>query len=147
MVVEIDIRGQNLELIASNSKDGDVHILFFPLDINLNLKGKVIKWGIFESNLLTDEYIYYLTECHLVWVPSGWAKKVLINHGLKKNKIDVVPEGVDPTIFHPFNSNFFEQDDVFRFYMIGKNEHRKGIKELLKDLNLLIIMIQMLNYF
>ena len=69
-------------------------------------------------------------------MPSGWAKKVLINHGLKKNKIDVVPEGVDPTIFHPFNSNFFEQDEIFRFYMIGKNEHRKGIKELLEGFKL-----------
>ena len=33
MVVEIDIRGQ-IELIASNSEDDDVHI-YFPLDINL----------------------------------------------------------------------------------------------------------------
>ena len=136
MVVEIDIRDQNLEFIASKSKDNDVHIFFFPLDVNLNLKGKVIKWGIFESNLLTDEYIDYLTKCHLVWVPSEWAKKVLINQGLKKNQVDVVPEGVDPTIFHPYNYNFFEQDEIFRFYMIGKNEHRKGIKELLEGFKL-----------
>jgi glycosyltransferase involved in cell wall biosynthesis len=136
MVIEVDIRGQDLELIASNSSNNDVHIFFFPLDVNLNIKGKVIKWGIFEANLLTDEYIDYLIKCHLVWVPSKWAKKVLIDHGLEKNKVDVVPEGVNPTIFHPFNYNFFEQDEIFRFYMIGKNENRKGIKELLEGFKL-----------
>ena len=87
VVEEADIRDQNLESIASKSKDNDVHI-FFPSRCKiLNLKGKVIKWGIFESNLLTDEYIDYLTKCHLVWVPSEWARKVLINHGLKKIKL------------------------------------------------------------
>ena len=46
--------------------------------------------------------------------------------------IDVVPEGVDPNIFHPHLREMMVRDNVFRFYCCGKKEDRKGFPELLE---------------
>ena len=136
LVQEVDMQGQDLNAIAAQSTAQDIHILFFPLRQALPLQGTVIKWGIFEAEVLPDHYIDYLSNSHLIWVPSQWARQVLISHGLEADKIDVVPEGVDPTVFHPFTRDMMVKDDIFRFYMFGKKEERKGFAELLQGFKL-----------
>ena len=135
-VQEVDMKGQDLVPVAAQSTGQDVHILFFPLRQQIPLLGFIIKWGIFEAEVLPDHYIEYLSNSHLIWVPSQWARQVLIAHGLEADKIDVVPEGVDPAVFHPFTRDMMVKDDKFRFYMFGKKEERKGFSELLQGFKL-----------
>jgi glycosyltransferase involved in cell wall biosynthesis len=57
----------------------------------------------------------------------------LTAHGLVSKKIDVVPEGVDASIYHPFfrvQRSKTEENKTFRFLMLGKYEERKGYQQL-----------------
>ena len=135
-VHEVDIQGQDLQKVADHTTSQDINILFFPINENISLKGLIIKWGIFETDILPTFYIDYLSNSQLIWVPSQWAQQILLNHGIAKEKIDIVPEGVDPNVFHPFSRDLKIKDDVFRFYMLGKKEVRKGFSELLAGFKL-----------
>ena len=90
------------------------------------MRGKVVKWGVFEATRLSSEYLSYLKASHLIWVPSKWARDVLIENGVDADQIAIVREGVDPMIFNPSLRQAIKKDDVFRFYMCGKYEARKG---------------------
>ena len=111
-VQEVDIQGQNLQTVVEQTTVQDTNVLFFPLNENLSLKGFIIKWGIFEIDILPTFYIDYLTRSDLIWVPSQWARQVLINHGIDERKVDVVPEGVDASVFHPFTRDIKLKDDI-----------------------------------
>lgn len=131
LVEEVDVFGAHLEAIAEKSCEDDVHILFSSISRPLKLRGKVVKWGVFEATRLDSEYLSYLKASHLIWVPSQWAREVLIENGVDAGQIAVVREGVDPMIFNPSLRQAIKKDDVFRFYMCGKYEARKGFDELL----------------
>lgn len=115
---------------------GDVNIFFVPPPEHVAVRGAIVKWGIFEADRLEEAYLEYLSDSNLVWVPSDWAKNVLLAHGLNSAKIDVIPEGVDASLFHPFLRRNVSKDDNFRFYMCGKYEERKGYPELLEGFKL-----------
>jgi glycosyltransferase involved in cell wall biosynthesis len=135
-VNEVEPTDSNLLTLSSSSTLADVHVFFYPTQTKVNLKGFVVKWAIFESNKLPGNYINWLIDSHLIWVPSNWAKTTLIEHGLPEDAINVVPEGVDPTVFHPNLRNMMAKDEVFRFYFCGKKELRKGYPELLQGFKL-----------
>ena len=132
MVREVDVCSSNLKSIADGTEKDDIHILFASLAEPVSLQGSVIKWGVFESNILSTEYVHYLKKSHAVWVPSSWARDVLIHHGLSETQVDVVPEGVDAMVFNPLLRESVVKDHYFRFFMCGKYEKRKGYDELLK---------------
>ena len=95
------------------------------------LPGLNIHWAIFESTIPSSNQIKWLSTADLVFVPSAWGRQVLINNGLDADKITVIPEGVDPEMFHPNLRNAYQGDDVFRVLVVGKYEDRKGFPELL----------------
>ena len=136
LIEEVDSFGSNIHEYAHKSKDIDTHILFSVPNQAVPLKGNVIVWAIFESDILPQHLLNLYKQCHLVWVPSDWGRTILIQNGIDENKIDVVPEGVDSTIYHPYCRDLFNKDDIFRFYMFGKKEDRKGYKELLDGFKL-----------
>jgi glycosyltransferase involved in cell wall biosynthesis len=117
---------------ASLTRPGDVNIFFVRPPKTSVIRGAIVKWGIFEADKIDKAYLEYLSESDLVWVPSKWAKRTLEAHGLDGSTIDVVPEGVDPSIFHPHMRGRISKDNQFRFYMCGKYEERKGYPELLE---------------
>jgi glycosyltransferase involved in cell wall biosynthesis len=136
MVCEVAASGKKVAPIVHQIQPEDVSILFFPTISEQFIKGTIIKWAIFETDVLPESYIDYLNRSHLIWVPSSWAKVILQNHGIASAKVHIVHEGVDPAMFHPFARQAQHEDDVFRFYMCGKNEARKGFDELLKGFRL-----------
>lgn len=135
-VVEVTATGKRVDSIVHEINADDVSIFFFPTLSEKFVKGTIIKWGIFESDHLPDPYLDYLCRSHQIWVPSSWAKKILLAHKIDETKIKIVHEGVDPTIFHPFIRSQKSADGVFRFLMCGKNETRKGFEELLQGFDL-----------
>ena len=135
-VVEVNVTGKRVEPAVHETTHNDVCIFFFPTVTEKFAKGTIIKWGIFESDLLPDRYIDYLSKSHQIWVPSVWAKNVLQAHDIDAAKIKIVHEGVEPDVYHPFLRSQPSEDGVFRFLMCGKNEARKGLRELIQGFEL-----------
>ena len=118
--------------VVSQTNEGDINIWFPGSQASIPLlKGKNILWAIFESDLLPPQYIATLLKADLVWTPSNWAKRVLVANGFPEEKIDVVPEGVDQYIFHPFKRKV-RDSNCYHFLAVGKYEQRKGYDQLLQ---------------
>ena len=132
MVEEVEVSGKKISPICSQIHPNDVSVFFFPTLSEQFVKGTIIKWGIFETDNLPEDYVSYLKRSHLIWVPSQWAKTVLISHGLNSDHIHIVHEGVNPNIYHPYSRPKSSESNVFRFFMCGKKETRKGFDELLE---------------
>lgn len=132
LVEEVEVSGKKISPVVNRIQVTDVSVFFFPTMSEQFVKGTIIKWGIFETDSLPDDYISYLKRSHLVWVPSQWAKTVLVSHGIDGDQIHVVHEGVDPNIYHPYCRPKSSTGGVFRFFMCGKKETRKGFDELLE---------------
>ena len=94
------------------------------------LPGFNIHWAVFESTVIPEAERDWLASADAIFVPSDWGRQVLIDNGLDTGKIDVVPEGVDPNLFHPCLRASYPRDDLFRILVVGKFEDRKGFPEL-----------------
>jgi glycosyltransferase involved in cell wall biosynthesis len=101
-------------------------------------KGKNVVWAFFESTVLPDVYVNYYNSADVVWAPSNWANSILLKNGVKAEKIHIVPGGVCPATFNPFERKIRKVRDsnVFRFLAIGKYEERKGYTQLFEAFKL-----------
>ena len=117
----------------STSKSSDINIWFFPLPAMSAFAGTRIIWAIFEADVLPDKFIRELSSAHAVWVPSEWGRRVLIDNGLPAGLVDVIPEGVSASAFHPFiRTDVSTAAANFYFLAVGKYEQRKGYEALLE---------------
>jgi glycosyltransferase involved in cell wall biosynthesis len=113
---------------SETSQHDDVNLALVPCNLNGNIRGTNINWGVFESTRIPGSIRQTLKENDL-WVPSEWGRKIAIANGCDVNRIEVVPEGVDGDIFHPYLNA--KDPARFRFLFIGKSEARKSILETL----------------
>lgn len=65
-------------------------------------------------------------ECDAVIVPSQFAKRSFVDHGIAAEKVHVCPYGVDLSMFSPQP----KEDDRFRVLFVGAFSIRKGIGDL-----------------
>lgn len=102
----------------------------------------LIGYTVFETSELIPKHVYELSQLDAIWVPSQWAKEVLLQYSeLDPNKIFVVPEGVNPVIYNntpPPDTGFapYFKELIGERYAIlsaGKFEMRKG-NEIILDL-------------
>jgi autotransporter strand-loop-strand O-heptosyltransferase len=91
--------------------------------------GKKIFYNVWEKTTYSEEFFNKLKCADQVWVPTDWQKICLIKQGIQKEKVKIVPEGIDPEILFPDKTNVF---DKFTFLILGKWETRKSTKELIK---------------
>ena len=132
-IEEINRSDQNqLQEALNTSATDDVNIWFW-YDSNMrSFKGAHILWAIFESDKPSQFVINQYSQADLIWAPSQWAKGVLIDNGIDAKRIDVVPEGVDVHLYHPFLRKAHQYKNApLRFLSIGKYEERKSYRELL----------------
>jgi glycosyltransferase involved in cell wall biosynthesis len=126
---------QFAEKLVGNSSPNDINIWFFGFgEAHLSgTRGRNVVWAIFEHDKLAPNYVNLLNHADLVWAPSAWARNVLLAHGLPAEKVAVVPEGVDPEVYHPHCRPPYETQGAkkFRFLILGKFEERKGYQQLL----------------
>ena len=96
-------------------------------------RGERIGWPIFELNKFTEQELHHLSNVDRLFVCSQWAKDVLVDNGISV-PIDVIPLGLDPTIFYrdaeAQKSRPYYTRDTTVFINIGKWEGRKGHNEL-----------------
>lgn len=92
--------------------------------------GPKIAYTVWESSSYPQHFFDVLKTFDQVWVPSSWQAEITINQGIEKEKVKVVPEGVDDLLFYPEEIKY--DDDKFRFLIFGRWDDRKSIKELVQ---------------
>lgn len=99
-------------------------------------KGPHIGWPIFELDKFNEVELHHLKNCDKLFVCSQWAKTVIENN-LPSASVEVVPLGVDTTIFHPTNYQVFPPTNAkpYVFMNVGKIETRKGHDILVEIFN------------
>ncbi len=80
---------------------------------------------IFELDRFNPTELNHLKQQDFLFVPSGWATDVLIDHGFNSDRLGVVPFGVDQEIFRPSPKEHKDGDQTV-FLNVGKWELRKG---------------------
>ena len=93
-------------------------------------KGYKIAYNVWENSLYPENFFEKLKEFDQVWVASKWQRQMLIEQGMFENKIKVVPEAVDSTVYYPKDINY--DDNKFRFLVFGAWCDRKSTKEIIK---------------
>ena len=98
--------------------------------------GERIGWPIFELDTFSDKEEHHMRSVDRLFVCSQWAKDVCIARGIDVSNIDVVPLGVDSTVFYPDEqaqkSRPYWNRESTVFINVGKLEVRKGHNELLE---------------
>jgi glycosyltransferase involved in cell wall biosynthesis len=134
LVESVDMRdAAEVDRAAASSADGDVNIWFQFHSRMLSVRGARIIWAIFESDWLSRNYVDFLNgSAHAVWVPSQWGREVLVASGVSADRIDVVPEGIDPDLYHDRQRGaLVDGSRPFTFLTVGRFAKRKAYPELL----------------
>lgn len=92
--------------------------------------GPRIAYTVWESTRLPDDWHGPLAGVDRIWTATPWGKRVLVANGFTADRVDVVPEGVDTTLFHPAVPPALPRPGPFRFLAVGRWERRKGLSEL-----------------
>jgi glycosyltransferase involved in cell wall biosynthesis len=117
-----------IEIVLSETN----HHYYHCLD---KYKGFKIAYNVWESTKYSDDFFEILKEFDQFWCPSEWQKECIIKQGYPENKVFVVPEAVDGSIFNPAKLNYnldLYKDNRFKFILIGRWEYRKSTKEIIE---------------
>jgi autotransporter strand-loop-strand O-heptosyltransferase len=96
--------------------------------------GPKIAYNVWETTLQPEKYFNKLLEFDELWVPSKWQMDCMVKQGYPKDRIKVVPEGVDSDVFYPNPQVKHEMtsDGRFKFFLAGRWDYRKSIKEIIE---------------
>ena len=131
VIEEVDCTSQEaLWAAARASKPGDVNICFVSIDLQGIYQGTNIQWIVFESTRVPEVIMQTMLRADVVWVPSDWGRDTLIANGMDADRVDVVPEGVDTSRYHPWG--YRPTKSVCRFLTVGKFEQRKSQLETIE---------------
>lgn len=68
-----------------------------------------------------------------IWVPTNWVRDCYIKSGIPGDKVQVIPNGVDPNVFSPIGPKLrLKTEKSFRFLFLGGTIARKGIDIVLE---------------
>ncbi len=119
-----DIEDYDIDLVLNESR----HYYFYDFS---KFKGKFkIAYNVCETTKYPEDFFDCLLKYDQLWVPTEWQKRISIEQGFPKDKIFVVPEGVDDSIFYPENITY--EDNRFKFIVFGKWDTRKSTKEIIE---------------
>ena len=129
----------NYPIYPSEDKqfEHDVNIILCETNHHLfydGYDGPKIAYNVWESTLQPQIFFDKLKEFDELWVPSKWQRDCTIAQGYDPDKIKVVPEGVNSSVFFP-NSQVKHQltsDGRFKFFLAGRWDYRKSIKEIIE---------------
>ena len=101
--------------------------VFHEFDLATRIgSGKCGTMSFFEIDYLDERRVAHLNCSDVIFCPSSWAKSVMEKCGVKPRKAICHP-GVDINLFKP---KPLQNDEITRFFSIGKFEFRKGYREL-----------------
>lgn len=139
--VSVDTKNDRdlLVSLANNSKLPDINAPLLKIWHQFDLlqrigRGKYFAMPFFELETLNKVEKIHLQVPDTVFVASTWAKEVIQDNAIKTN-VEVVPLGVDGSIFNPEKIQQTRSDNKYVFLNIGKWEIRKGHDFLLDLFN------------
>ena len=104
--------------------------------LELDIPGYKVLYTLFESEILPMGMKENAERYDLVLTASEWGGEILSNE-LPREKIAIVPLGVDPLIFHSWElTKERDKNSPFIFLAVGKYEKRKSYKEIIKAFEL-----------
>ena len=93
--------------------------------------GEKIAYTMFETDTLPMGWVEGLNQADRVFTPSTWGRQIMIDCGVDFSKIQVIPLGVDGSIYNPWGGKLAQLNTpTFKFLMVGRYESRKGYNEL-----------------
>ena len=100
-----------------------------------NYQGPKIAYNVWETTRQPEEFFRQLNKFDQIWVASNWQRDCTIEQGTEPDKVKVIPEAVDATIFHPNNNSTLPEydDGRFKFTMFGRWDYRKSTKEIIES--------------
>ncbi|MBK9249242.1 MAG: glycosyltransferase [Ignavibacteria bacterium] len=97
---------------------------------------KGAKWVIqqpWEFSALRKDFVELFNRADEIWTPSNYSRNAFIASGVDFNKVQIVPNGVDPTLFTPNGPRLeLSTKKRYKFLFVGGTIYRKGIDILLK---------------
>jgi len=90
-----------------------------------------VPYHIGETTQVPRHLLFFLQRAEMVWAASHWGKQVLEANEIAPEKIRIVPEGVDTSVFVPQPASQ-KPSGVFRFLCVGKWEERKSSADLVR---------------
>lgn len=129
--------GQLAPLIADKRLPEKVEINIrngWPPELTPPPDGKWVVIQPWEFGSLPKRWVEVFSRCvDEVWVPSGCVRDVYVTSGVPSEKVWVVPNGIDPTVFHPGAAPYrLKTQKKFKFLFVGGAIPRKGIDLLLE---------------
>jgi len=106
----------------------ETHHYFFYDDY----KRPYVFYNVWESTRQPEEFFNRILEADQFWVPSNWQKQCTIEQGYDKDRIKVVPEGVDANIFNPNPIPNPFDPSIFTFLLVGRWDYRKSTTEIIQ---------------
>jgi len=95
------------------------------------------KWVImqpWEFSTLPRRFVEFFQYADELWVPSNYTRQAFLNSGLPFNKVQVVPNGIDPELFQPNGSKYpLPTNKKLKFLFVGGTTYRKGFDILLES--------------
>ena len=92
--------------------------------------GTKIAFNVWESTRYPDDFFKQLLTFNQLWVPSRWQRTCAIDQGYPADRVKIIPEGVESSIFKPNYDRAVK--DTFNFYYVGRWEDRKATKEVIE---------------
>ena len=93
------------------------------------------KWIImqpWEYTTLRKDFAELFKQADELWTPSTYSRQSFINSGIDFDKVQVIPNGIDPELFKPSGDKYqIPTKKKLKFLYIGGTIFRKGIDVLL----------------
>ncbi len=98
---------------------------------------KGAKWVImqpWEFTILPKRFVEIFLQADEIWVPSNYTRQAFINSGIPFNKVQVIPNGIDPWLFQPNGRKYpLNTEKKLKFLYVGGTTYRKGFDVLLQS--------------
>lgn len=95
------------------------------------------KWIIiqpWEFSTLPKRFVDIFLQADELWVPSNFTRQAYINSGIPFNKVQIVPNGVEPNLFQPKGRVFeLPTRKKLKFLYVGGTTYRKGFDVVLQS--------------
>ena len=94
-----------------------------------------IAMNVWEVTQQPAEFFKQWVKYLQLWVPTHWQKQCTIEQGCPEDRIKVVPEGVDGTVFFPGEPELKlreYKDNRFKFMIFGRWDYRKATTETIR---------------
>ena len=119
-ILDKDLSGQKINIVLNPVN----HYYFFD-----TYYGPKIAYVVWETTLFPKDFFNKLLEFDQLWVPSQWQKDNAVKQGYPKDRIFIVPEGLDEDLFEVHDKN---PNNSFNFLLCGRWEYRKSTKEIIE---------------